>query len=545
MHNQGLGSWTSRRARMTPWRTALTVPGGPATEAVRITYAALHTRVTRLAHGLGENHPAFLETMFAAGMLGAVFVPLHLRFSAQQLAWVLEDTTCEILVYGPAGARAVDELRPQGQVREYLRIGPAAPESDRRAGSLEELLAEQPETPIDEPVELSEPCLISYTSGTTGRPKGVVLSHGNLTWNVFNLLSSADYLSEDVLLQAAPLYRLGGLGMVALPGLFKGAQLVVTPEADPQVLLRVIDRYRVTVLFGSPGLFEALLESPLSAQTDLSSLRLCFCGGDAVPESLIRAWLERGVRFQQGYGLTEAAPMALLLDAEEIAARIGAAGRPPFFADVRVVRPDMSDAAAGQSGEIVIRGPNVMVGYWGLSEATDAAITHGGWLHSGDAARVQADGHIYVLGRTADAIELAAGTVYPAEIERELERHPGVAECAAVGYPDGPGTSVAAFVVCRPGSTCREAELVSFWSRLLPAERLPRRVELVDSLPRNVNGKLVHRLLRERLGEATTAVRVGEGESTEAWPRSSSPGFGEVAGRGANALDWKARRKYG
>jgi fatty-acyl-CoA synthase len=276
MHNQGLGSWTSRRARMTPWRTALTVPGGPATEAVRITYAALHTRVTRLAHGLsalgvrrgdrvaylGENHPAFLETMFAAGMLGAVFVPLHLRFSAQQLAWVLEDTTCEILVYGPAGARAVDELRPQGQVREYLRIGPAAPESDRRAGSLEELLAEQPETPIDEPVELSEPCLISYTSGTTGRPKGVVLSHGNLTWNVFNLLSSADYLSEDVLLQAAPLYRLGGLGMVALPGLFKGAQLVVTPEADPQVLLRVIDRYRVTVLFGSPGLFEALLSLP-------------------------------------------------------------------------------------------------------------------------------------------------------------------------------------------------------------------------------------------------------------------------------------------
>lgn len=391
----------ARRARMTPWRTALTVPGGQTGEATRITYSALHLRVTLLANGLralgarrgdrigylGMNHPAFLETMFAAGTLGAVFVPLHL-------------------------------------------------------------------------------------------------------------------LSIDVLLQAAPLYRLGGLGVVALPGLFKGAELVVTPSVDPDELLSVIERHRVTILFGSPGLFRALLESPRAAHAELSTLRFCICGGDSVPEALIRAWLERGVRFQQGYGLTEAAPLALLLDAEEMAARVGAAGRPPFFTDVRVVHPDMADAAPGENGEIVIHGPNVMLGYWGRPEATDAAITHGGWLHSGDAARVEADGHVYVLGRTADAIELAEATVYPEEIEGELYRHPAVAECAVVGFSEGDDIAVAAFVVCRPGRACEAEELLTFLAGRLPPERVPRRVELVEALPKNANGKLIRLRLRELLERA-------------------------------------------
>jgi fatty-acyl-CoA synthase len=482
-------------------------------EATRITYSALHLRVTRLANGLralgarrgdrigylGPNHPAFLETMFAAGTLGAVFVPLHLHFPPADLAWVLQDTGCGILVYGAEATPLVEELRPQVPVREYLQVKPPAPGTAPLGRLLEELLAGQPETPIDEAVELNEPCLISYTSGTTGRPKGVVLSHGNLTWNVFNFLSTADYLSTDVLLQVAPLYRLGGLGVVALPGLFKGAELVVTPSVDPDELLSVIERHRVTVLFGSPGLFRALLESPRAAHAELSTLRFCICGGDSVPEALIRAWLQRGVHFQQGYGLTEAAPMALLLDTEEMTAKVGAAGRPPFFTDVRVVHPDMADAAPGESGEIVIHGPNVMLGYWGQPEATDAAITHGGWLHSGDAARVEADGHIYVLGRTADAIELAGAIVYPEEIEGELYCHPAVAECAAVGFSEGDDIAVAAFVVCRPGWACEAGELLSFLAARLPPERVPRRVELVEALPKNANGKLIRRRLRERL----------------------------------------------
>jgi fatty-acyl-CoA synthase len=525
MRNQGLGSWTARRAGMTPWRTALTVPGGEAGAATRIPYSLLHSRATRLAHGLralgvrrgdrvgylGANHPAFLETLFAAGTLGAIFVPLHLRFAPSDLAWVLQDTGCSILVYGAETAALAEQLGPQAAVRRYLRVG--LPGTDGPPGMpLDELLGSQPETPIDEAVQLNEPCLISYTSGTTGRPKGVVLSHGNLTWNVINFLSSADYLSDDVLLQVAPLYRLGGLGVVALPGLFKGAELVVTSRVDPDELLSVIEKHRVTVVFGSPGLFRALLESPRLARTDLSSLRFCFCGGDSVPEDLIRAWLQRGVRFQQGYGLTEAAPMALLLDAEEMAAKVGAAGRPPLFTDVRVVHPDMSEVAPGESGEIVIRGPNVMLGYWGQPEATDAAITHGGWLHSGDAARMEADGHIYVLGRTSDGIELDASVVYPAEIERELLRHPAVAECAAVGVSEGGHTELAAFVVCRPGAACEAQELLAFWTAQLPPGRVPRRVELVEELPRNPNGKLIRRHLRERLERASLGAEAARPE---------------------------------
>jgi fatty-acyl-CoA synthase len=324
----------------------------------------------------------------------------------------------------------------------------------------------------------------------------VVLSHGNLTWNVFNFLSAADYLSTDVLLQVAPLYRLGGLDVVALPGLFKGAELVITSTVDSDKLLSIIERIRVTILFGSPRLFRSLLDSPRVIWTDLSSLRFCLCGGDSVPEDLIRAWLERGVQIQQGYGLTEAAPLALLLDAEETAIKIGAAGRPPFFTDVRVVRQDMRDVLPGESGEIVIRGPNVMTGYWGQPEATEATITHGGWLHSGDAARMEADGHIYVLGRTKDVIDLAGGPVYPVEIEREISRHPAIAECAAVGFPDGGETAVAAFVVCRQGATCMAGELLSFLAARLPEEHVPRIVEMLESLPKNANGKVIrHRLL--------------------------------------------------
>jgi fatty-acyl-CoA synthase len=310
-------------------------------------------------------------------------------------------------------------------------------------------------------------------------------------------MSCSDFISDDVILTLAPLYRLGGLGVTVLPGLFKGATIVVTPETGPAEILDLIERHRVTVLFGAPALFQDLLAVVGERKPDLSSLRFCICGGDTIPDQLVRNWLALGVQFQQGYGLTEAAPLALLLDKHEMLTKNGAAGRSPFFTEVRVVHSDMADVQAGENGEIVVRGPNVMMGYWNEPEMTNATITDNGWLHTGDAARMDSDGHIYVTGRLKDAITSGNQTVFPSEIEKVLIKYPDVIDCAVTGIPVNGTNEITAFVVLSGDATNSVEQLRTYCERELPSEKVPRRFQLIDAIPRNPNGKILRRKLLE------------------------------------------------
>ena len=345
------------------------------------TYRDLHERATRFAHALaahgvrrgdriaylGPNHPTFLEVLFGTTMLGGVFVPLNWRLAAPELAHILRDSETRVLIQAPSQALA-DPAVPG------VSIGP----------QYEALLATASAQPLDEPVHPDETCMILYTSGTTGSPKGAMLTHANIAWNSFNLLLDLDLSADEVTLVSAPLFHVAALNQTALPTLLKGGRLILVPAFDPAETLELIARHRVTFLFGVPTMFLAMARSPGWAPPTSRSVRLAICGGAPVPETIIAAYQERGVTFLQGYGLTEAAPGVLFLRAYDSADKARSAGTASFFTDARLVRPDGTDAAPGEPGEIVVHGPNVMAGYWRRPEDTAAILSPDGWLRTGD-----------------------------------------------------------------------------------------------------------------------------------------------------------------
>ncbi|MFG2949608.1 acyl-CoA synthetase [Streptomyces adustus] len=502
MLNQGIGSWPARRARKTPDRIAVVH------EDRTWTYRELHERVLRLADALrglgvgrgdrvaylGPNHPAFLETLFAAGALGAVFVPLNTRLAAPELAYNLADSGSTVLVHAPEQADPARAAAAEAGVSH--RIALAGPDDDGGLG-YEELLAGARTGQLDEPVAPEDPCIIMYTSGTTGRPKGAVLSHGNITWNSVNVLVDTDPAGDEVTLVAAPLFHTAGLNMTCLPTLLKGGRVVLLGAFDPERVLELVESLRVTYLFGVPTMYDAIAARPRWAATDLSSLRTLNCGGAPVPARTIATYLARGLAFSQGYGMTEASPGVLYLDKEQTSAKAGSAGVPHFFTDTRVVLADGRDAGPGERGEILVQGPNVMTGYWGRPEDTEAAFTDGDWLRTGDIVSTDADGYAYVVGRVKDMFVSGGENVYPAEVEDVVLTHPAVEECAVIGVPDRVWGEVGrAVVVLRPGSRADEHDILGHLAGRLAKYKIPKSVVITDALPRTASGKIIKPAVR-------------------------------------------------
>jgi fatty-acyl-CoA synthase len=326
-----------------------------------------------------------------------------------------------------------------------------------------------------------------------------MLTHGNVTWNVLNLLSVADIRHADVTLAIAPFFRVGGTGVNVLPVLFMGGTVILPETTDPDTIITLIEQHRVTVGFGNPDLLEALTSAQRWLAADLSSIRFVITGGAPVPERLLHAYLHRGITLLQGYGLSEAAPVALLLDPQRALTKMGSAGRPPLFVDVRIVDDDGGDSAVGEVGELWIRGPNVMAGYWQRPTDTREALAEDGWLRTGDAARQDQEGFVWIVDRLRERFASAGRIVYPGDIERALMGHPGVADAAVVGMPGPNGdATVNAFVVPASGGDATPDELIAYARSRLARHEVPAALEFVDRLPRNSVGKLQRELLRHR-----------------------------------------------
>ena len=493
MSDVGVGSWIERRSRITPDRPALIA--GTRTS----TYADLAARIRRLANGLrglgvapgdriawlGPNHPAFLESLFAAGQLGAVLAPVNHRLETDVRGSVLAQTEPVVLI-----EHAVEASTPAGSVRHRIAVGGPV------EGSIdyETLVTGSPDRPVDATVGLDDLLLLPHTSGTTGTPKAVMLTHGNVTWNAVNVVVSAGIRGDDVTVAIAPFFRVGGIGVNVLPTLFAGGTVVVPEDPTPDGLLTLMERHRATVGFANPDLLDALLAVDRWPSADLASLRFVLTGGAPVPERLIRVYLRRGVTLVQGYGLSEAAPVVLLLDAETALRKVGAAGRPPMFVDVRIVDADGIDVVTGQIGELLVRGPNVMAGYWKLPEATRDRFVDGDWLRTGDAAHMDNDGDAWIVDRLEARFVVGDEIVYPGAVERVLLEHPSVADVGVVGLP-GAATHAVALVVPIPGAQVSAEDLIAFSRDRLTTHQVPASIRFVDSLPRNAVGKLV----RDRL----------------------------------------------
>ena len=500
-----LGHWFLERARRSAHRRALTFEG------TTWTYAELQDRIDHLAgalrghgvcHGdrvgfLGLNQPAYFVTMFAASRLGAIFVPLNFRLTGPELTYIVNDAGIHTIVVDGAHRAIVDSIRGDVPCRHYWSAEEAAegwPSFDHvQIGHL----------PLDrgEPIDADEVAVIMYTSGTTGRPKGAMLTHGNLWWNNVNALTVFDVSENDVSLVVAPLFHIGGLNVFTLITWMKGGEVLLHRAFDPGAFLADIERHGVTTTFGVPAMLLFVSQLPGFDAADLTSLRLVICGGAPVPEPLIKLYNGRGIPINQGYGLTETSPTVTFLTSEFGLAKLGSAGMTPMLTDVRLVDADGAVVTEPLArGEVCVKGPNVMKGYWNKPEATAAAIDAEGWFHSGDIGYVDADGFLYIADRVKDMVITGGENVYPAEVESVLYEHPAIAEVAVIGLPDERwGEIVVAVVAPKPGATVTLEDMRAFAGDRLARYKLPTRVELVDELPRTPSGKVLKYELRERL----------------------------------------------
>jgi fatty-acyl-CoA synthase len=502
MRDQGLGSWPARRARMTPGKVALIQAG------CSRTYAELAQNTTRLAHGLaaqgvirgdrvaflGLNSVELVEMMFATAKLGAVFIPLNTRLAPPETAYVLTDSGARLLIWAPGFEQVVSapEL-----ARLPLGLVPADEVGPGGAGGRP---PERPE-PVDEPVGHDDLFMIQYTSGTTGRPKGVMLTHGNIIWNVYNLLVDVDVRSDEVALVTAPLFHTAALNQVLFPTLLKGGTALIEAKFDPDRAISLIEEHGVTLLFGVTSMYLALTQSARWPHADMGTLRSALSGGAPLPVTLLQTYLDRGLMIVQGYGLTEASPGATMLRAVDGVRKIGSAGTACFFTDVRVATPELREVATGEPGEVLVQGPNVSPGYWRQPAATQAAFAGDGWLRTGDLAQVDDEGYLYIVDRLKDMIISGGENVYPAEVEQALYTHPAVAECAVIGVPDARwGEAGRAIVVRRDGQQVTEAELIAHLDGRLARYKIPKSFVFADALSHTASGKLVKPDLRRLYG---------------------------------------------
>jgi fatty-acyl-CoA synthase len=495
-----------RRASLTPGRVALT----DATTGRRVTYAewdAAANRTANLLRSLGVaagdrvavyagNCLEYLDVWMACGKAGAVLQNLNWRLTAGELAQLVDDAAPKVLVYSDEFAPGVAALRGRApSVEHFVPLGRAAEPGDVPFASRDrepEAFGPRPELGPD------APWVICYTGGTTGLPKGAILTHLNMTWNSVNTVTSWGLGPDDVAILNAPLFHTGGLNVFTLPLVHAGGASVVCKGFDVAQTFELIERGGVTVFFGVPTMFVMMQEHPGWAAADFSRLKIVVSGGAPCPRPVFEKFWDKGVDFKTGYGLTEAGPNTFWLPPGDVRRKPGAVGKPVFHVDVKVVDAAGAECPPGVPGELVVRGPHVTPGYWNNPAATAAAI-RGGWLHTGDLASRDDEGYYSIVGRLKDMIISGGENVYPAEVESAMHAHPAVAEAALVGRPDETWGEVGlAVVVARPGAALAEAELIAFLRERLAKYKVPKSVVFVDELPKTGPGKVDKRALVAR-----------------------------------------------
>ncbi len=467
-----IGRWIRDRARTTPERVAIDQDGR------LVTYRELDEGSDAFAAAFGEHGlrrgdrvatltgstPEHVQVFYACAKAGLTLLPLSWRLSPAELRYQLDDA-------GPA-VFLVEDVYEEAAVAtghgfERLAAPNGVRPRDMRGGDAS--VAEV----VDE-----DGLLLIYTSGTTGRPKGALLTHANCFWTNLSFDLTTGVNQADVVLQVLPQFHVGGWNVQTLLAWWKGATVILEREFDPARALRLIEEKRVTTMMGVPATYLFMAQQAAFADTDLSSLSRAVVGGAPMPEALLEAYAERGTAIVQGYGLTEAAPNVLCLPPEDAVRKLGYAGKPYPFVDVRLSPEE----------ELQVRGPNVFPGYWRNEEATAAVFTDDGWLRTGDVAERDDEGFYRIKGRLKDMFISGGENVYPAEVEAVLHEHPHVTDAAVVGVPDERWGEVGvAFVVC-DGAT--EAELLEWCRGRLARFKVPKAFRLIDELPRNGMGKV-------------------------------------------------------
>jgi fatty-acyl-CoA synthase len=512
-------AWIHHHARRSPGRLAIRFPGRD------FSYAALALLVDRYAAAmtaagvrrgscvayLGLNSPEEIALLFACARLGAMLLPLNWRLAPPEHRQILADCPASLLFVESQFVEHAGALRAPVGRDAAITWGQAAPgwtDCDTflsRGGEPPAALAARAGEMREGDADAGTPLLVCYTSGSTGKPKGVVLTQEAIAWNALNSAAMHGLTEDDRVLTTLPLFHVGGLNNQTTPALRAGCTVVLHPKFDVEATFDAIERERITLTVLVPAQLEAMIAHPRWNSADFSSLRMITTGSMIVPERLIRAVHARGVPLVQVYGATETCPIAACQQAQDAFRKVGSAGRAAAHCELRIVGDDGRDVAPGATGEILVRGPNLMSGYWNAPQATAAVLTDG-WFHTGDMGHLDVEGFLYVDGRRKEMIISGGENIYPAEIENVLTESPDIAEASVVGWPDHRWGEIAVAVVApRPGRRLDETTVLGLLEGRIARFKHPKRVLFVDALPRTALGKVRREEVR-RLVAGTPAI---------------------------------------
>jgi fatty-acyl-CoA synthase len=511
-----IGEVLARNARRVPDRLALVY------EDVRMTYKELDKAVNRAVWALRSlgvqkgdrvalmafNSDAFIIAYYGALKLGAIVVPTNVRLAPPELSYQLQDSGARLLLYDPSLHPVVTAALREADT-QAVALG-AADACDGSASvsaqdtavlhpTLRDLMAEAPDTPPDVTVDEWDDAQILYTSGTTGRPKGVLFDHHRIIWTGLNVLTSVGLREGERLLHVAPLYHSAELDLFLMAGTYLAATHVVMKMFDPAAVLHTMARERITAFFGVPTMYQFMLRHPDFDRVDLSAWRVGMFGAAPMPPSVVTALAERlpGVTLYNLAGLTEMGPGGVYLGGDELRTHPDAAGRPTLNTEARVVDDRFEDVKPGEVGELVLRGETLMKCYWNNPEATAEAIRDG-WLLTGDLATVDEEGRIRLVDRKKDMIITGGMNVYSVEVENAVITHPSVKDCAVIGLPHRDyGETVTAVVELQPGTSLTLEELQEHCRALIADYKVPRRL-IIAPIPRNASGKILKYQLRQQ-----------------------------------------------
>lgn len=517
-----IGDYLARRELYSPERLAIIDAGK--NPGWRLSYRQMNKRANRLANGLqnqaqiskgdrvailardGVEH---LDTFCACSKLGAIHTALNWRLHWQELLAILEHIQPRALVFSDDFKESVRQVlqtycRNRGLPFFLLHLeGEGLLTAQGVPGSqhFETFLQSQPDSPVScETLEAEDIAALIFTGGTTGLPKAAQVSHRMIAWNTLNTVIH-DVTHDDIYLNVFPMFHTGGLFVYTLPQVIFGGTTILIRQFDAAQVLRLIEQEKVTIFAAVPTMYQLLTQASNWEQADLSSLRFCTSGGAPLPVPLVEQYTrEKGIRFKQGFGMTEFGPGIFALAPEDAIRKAGSIGRPNYFVEARIVDNENHFLPANQEGELVLKGPSYCSGYFNDPEASALMVDERGFFHTGDIARYDEEGYFYIIDRKKDMFISGGENVYPAEIEHILYQHPAVQMCAVLGVPDLRwGESGVACVVLKAGQTISETELIQFMRERLARYKVPGKVVFMESLPISAAGKILKRKLKTML----------------------------------------------
>lgn len=500
-----IGEWVTKWASLNPDKPAIIYEGNT------FTYKTLNERINRTAHmlertGIGKgdrvgvlmyNTYQLVEIFFALAKIGAILVPLNTRFVSGELDYIIRDSGLKALAFGEAFIGVLEPLTTTLPIDKqgYLCLGnpPAWAKSYEDAIAAEQSVSEPQAA---EPAGGEDPIIIMYTSGTTGAPKGAILSHRKTFFNALNANIYYGLTPTDIMLAPRPMFHSGGLLVELCPMIYKGGTLIMKGRFSPEEILIHVEKYRATILEIAATVLRFILEQCDTSKYDLSSLRVCYTGGERVPPALLEDYADKGITVSQIYGQTETSTLTWLAPEDAVRKR-GSVGKPVFHGDVRIVGKDGKQVQPGEIGEIVVSGFIPMNGYWGKPELTEGTIVDG-WLHTGDLANMDEEGFFYIVDRQKDMYISGGENVYPAEIEKVFLDNRKILNVGVCGIPDKKWGEVGlACVILKDGETMTEEEAIAFCDDKLARYKIPRVVRFVKELPINAAQKIIRKKLKE------------------------------------------------